>query len=48
MNKKIHKILKSTLSKKSEWLATADPFSSAFKHAIKALHKENLLLINLK
>ncbi len=44
MNQKIHKILEQTLSKKSEWMATADPFSSAFKYAIKALHKENLLL----
>ena len=43
MNKTTNKIIKETLSKKDEWLSTQDPFSNAFKYAIKALHKKGLL-----
>jgi hypothetical protein len=35
--------MEETLSKKEKWLSMDDPFSGAFKYAIKALHKQELL-----
>lgn len=44
MNEAVCNIIKETLSQKEKWLSMDDPFSGAFTHAIKALHKKNLLI----
>lgn len=44
MNKVLHSVIAETLSKKSTWMASSDPFSSAMTFALKALHQRGALI----